>query len=270
MWQDRFIPTEHEALVSSSFTDYSEEKRKFLVDSLYNRAIGAVKSRYHYNVAESNVRKNYPIVAKAQELARQDGGLIGQYQWVRLWEIARFVKLFDVKTACEFGSGGGSTTMFSEVIPGKFVSLEENEKWYERTKECLPESANVELLRKDRLVIDYDGEPGTKYDLPEEFYKQQFDLVYVDGPTTRPLSKDEEKLPILDQTKKMMPNIDVEFFIENNCAPKVILVDAKRPTVRRLCQKYSDRYNIYLRYYYKDKQDRKGQFLYHTVMVHRN
>jgi len=267
MWKDKFEPSEHEVLVESSFTDYTEEKNNSVLKAVYSRLDGAIRSRWFYKTAEKKVRKQFPIVVKAQEKARLDGGLIGQYQWVRLNEIARFVNLFNVKSVCEFGSGGGSTTMFSQLGLNHFVSLEENDMWYERTKQCLPDGAKVELLRKDRLSIEYDGEPCTRYDLPDEFYQQHFDLVYIDGPTSRPLSENESSLPILDKSKQMMPNVDIELFFENGSFPRVILIDARRPTVRRICQKYSHRYDIFLRYYYKSPQDRAGEFLYHTVMV---
>lgn len=266
MWENKFIPSEHEVLIDSSFTDYSDEKIKFFVKSYILRLVGAVRSRWYYRTAESKIRKNYPDVARSQDIARQDGGLIGQYQWVRLLEIATLTKYFNIKSVCEFGSGG-STAMFSQLNLEKFVSLEQNKKWAERTKQCLPDGAKVELLRKDRLVIDFDGEPCTHYDLPDEFYEQVFDMIYIDGPTAMPLSSEESALPILDKSKQMMPNIDIELFFSKNIYPRIILVDGRRPTVRRLCQNYSHKYDIFLRYNYKSHQDSGGGFLYHSVFI---
>ena len=103
--------------------------------------------------------------------------------------------------------------------------------------------------------------------MPDDFYTQNFDLIYIDGPTARPLTEQESSLNIIDKSKQMMPNIDIELFFSNGLFPKLILIDGRRSTVRRLCEKYIHEYDVYMRYYYKDKHDRKGHFLYHTVLI---
>ena len=75
------------------------------------------------------------------------------------------------------------------------------------------------------------------------------------------------EMDILDKKHKNMPNIDVEIFFENRHYPRVILVDARRSTVRRLIEKYSHIYDVYLRYFYDNKFQRKGPFLYHSMFV---
>jgi hypothetical protein len=263
-----FIPEMHKLLVSSSFTNYSSETKVFLIKSYFLKAIGVFRSRWAYKTAENYVKRKYPTVHKAQKEAREDGGLVGEYQWVRLAEIAKIVKIFDIKSVCEFGSGG-STAMFARLNLDKSVTLEQSERWAARTREILPKETSLELLRRDRLVEDFDGEPCTRYDLPEDFYKQEFDLVYIDGPTAVAMTNQEKALPILDQPARTMPNIDVELFFANGSYPKVILVDARRATVRRLCEKYGEKYDIFMRYYYKDKADRSGAFFYHSLFVRR-
>ncbi|MGH1440773.1 MAG: hypothetical protein ACRBBR_11710 [Cellvibrionaceae bacterium] len=264
--KQKYIPKNHKRLVKSSFIDYSDERGKSIIGALFFRVLGAIKSRLSYSSAEKYIRTNFPDVAKSQDVARLDGGLTGQYQWIRLYEIASLVKSLDIKSVCEFGSGG-STAMFSRLNLDKSVTLEQSEKWIKRTRELLPENTNLELLRRDRLVVNYDGEPCTKYDLPDQFFEQSFDLIYIDGPTAVAMTDEERNLPILDDTKKTMPNIDVEMFFDKGVYPKAILVDARRATVRRLCEKYEHKYDVFMRYYYKDKSDRSGEFLYHTVLL---
>lgn len=211
--------------MSSSFTDYYSEVKVFFIKSFFYRIIGALRSRWAYKTAESYVKAKFPAVHQAQKEAREDGGLIGEYQWIRLAEIAKIVEEFIIKSVCEFGSGG-STAMFAELDLDKSVTLEQSEKWAARTRELLPKDTSLELLRRDRLVEDFDGEPCTRYELPEDFYKQEFDLIYIDGPTARAMTDEEKALPILDQPAQTMPNIDVELFFANGSYPKVILVDA--------------------------------------------
>ncbi|MFT4803782.1 MAG: hypothetical protein ACI9YE_000977 [Psychroserpens sp.] len=266
--KEKFIPSKHKLLVSSSFVDYSTESKCFFITAFFFRVIGGLRSRWAYKRAEDYVKKNFPFVYQSQKIARKDGGLTGEYQWVRLAEIAKIIKFFGIKSVCEFGSGG-STTMFAELKLNKSITLEQSEKWAARTRDILPKDTSLELLRRDRLVEDFDGEPCTRYDLSADFYKQEFDLLYIDGPTAKAMTDEEKALPILDQPAQTMPNIDVELFFANGSYPKVILVDARRATVRRLCEKYGEKYDIFMRYYYKDKADRSGAFFYHTLFVRR-
>lgn len=265
--EKKFISSDHEFLVRSSFTNYSAEKTSIF--SLPSRIIGAFKSRWVYYFAERKVRNKFPRVALSQDKARLDGGLTGAYQWVRLEEIARIVEEYNIRSVCEFGSGG-STSMFTELNLELFISLDQSKKWAEKTKGSLPQGSCVELLRRDRLVVDFGGEPCTRYDLPEKFYMQNFDMVYIDGPTAIAMTDEEKEMNIVDESLKTMPNIDVELFFENNIYPKLILVDARRATVRRLCENYSDKYHVLMRYNYKSKSDLAGRFLYHTVFVRKD
>lgn len=262
--KNKYKIAQHAKLIKSSFMDFSDEINKNLYTRFMRRLIGIILSKYYYKTAENYIRKNYPKVAKSQEIARLDGGLIGQYQWVRLSEIAKIVEKYNIKSVCEFGSGG-STAMFSQLGLEKFITVEQSEKWMKRTQQSLSEDASGEIIRADRLVEFFDGESCTKYDLPKSFYEQKFDLVYIDGPTAQVLEGD--KIDNIKDPCKTMPNIDIEFFLESYTYPKIILIDARRATVRRLCNNYSKKYDIYMRYFHEGVKNRSGNFLYHTVFV---
>lgn len=261
-----FDTKQYKNLINSSFVDYNEATVK-KPSNVLNYIKSILLARKNYKCSESEIRLQYPEIAKAQEAARLDGGLSAPYQWVRLNELRKFVEARRIESVCEFGSGG-STALWNALISGKICSLEESDKWLERTKSILPSSHNVELIHARRKVIEFDGEPSTCYDLSEEFFSQNFDLVYIDGPTAKPMNADESALRILDDHhKRKMPNIDVEKFIKNGTPPKYILVDGRRPTVRRLCQNYADIYNIYLWYHPNNRWITSGRHLYHTIFV---
>jgi hypothetical protein len=260
----KYKTTSHKRLIGSSFTDFSNELNVNPFKRLFYRIIGMMHSSYYYQTAEKYIEKHYPEVARSQKVARLDGGLSGEYQWIRLAEIKKIVKLYDINSVCEFGSGA-STAMFSQLGLEKLITLEQSEKWAQKTLEALPENAFGKVIRVDRIVEEFDHESCTRYDMPSEFYQNYFDLIYIDGPTARVLEGDEtDKIVDPNQT---MPNIDIELFLQNNNFPKVILVDARRASVRRLCKKYHDKYDIYMRYSYEGVKNRSGNFLYHTVFI---
>jgi len=268
-FKNKLHPHKHHLLINSSFTDYSEERNSPNLKSLFLFIKGVLIRKFLYTFSEKKIRKILPSIAKSQDLARRNGGLTGTYQWVRLNEIRYLLKNFKVNSVCEFGSGG-STAIWNELIKGKVFSIEESEFWIQRTREILPKDSKVDLIFAERIVVEYDSEPATRYKLDDDFYKQNFDLIYIDGPTARPLNNSERKLKILDRKKKMMPNIDIELFIKNGNPPKYILIDGRGSTVRRLCKYYADIYDIYLRYYYQPKWDKSGTFLYHTLLIRRS
>jgi hypothetical protein len=260
----KYKTTNHKKLIESSFTDFSNELNGNLYKRIFYRIMGKIYSDYYYKTAKKYIEKHYPEVVISQEVARLDGGLSGAYQWIRLAEIEKIVKLYDIKSVCEFGSGA-STAMFSKLGLERLTTLEQSEKWARKTLEALPEDAFGEVMRVDRVVEEFDNESCTRYDMPSEFYQKDFDLIYIDGPTARVLEGD--KIDKIVDPSQTMPNIDIELFLENKKFPKVILVDARRATVRRLCMKCHEKYDIYMRYFYEGVENRSGNFLYHTVFI---
>ena len=49
---------------------------------------------------------------------------------------------------------------------------------------------NTEFIHCERIVEVVDEEIVVRYRAPENIYKENYDLVYIDGPTTK-LSQDE-------------------------------------------------------------------------------
>ncbi len=264
MLNKKYIYTDHLRVINSNFTDYLDESVSCNLYDKIRTLISRILIKLHYLTAGLQFRFFYKESAIGQECTRKGGGLTGNYQWVRLLEIAKVVKYFNIKSCCEFGSGG-STVLFSNLIEGDFYTFDESEKWLCKTKSCIPNQDNVVFNRCDRIESKVDDEFCTHYNVQSDFYTKYFDLVYIDGPTSTPRTKVQQEL--LDKTKIRMPNIDIEYFFKNGVFPKVILVDGRRSAVRRLLLNYSDKYDAYLRHYYDNKYSRYSQFLYHTIFV---
>jgi hypothetical protein len=255
-------------MVDSSFLDYDSDV--VMNRKIFHRYVGKLQARIIYDLAPIWVRFRHPDIYKAQMKARADGGLEGAYQWVRIWEICKIVKRWKISSILEFGSGA-SSSMFAKLIDDKekFISVEENEYWAKRSLAAAGIYAKkMNLIRAARIIVNIDDESCTKYDLPTTFYEKYFDMVYIDGPTAKKMDGDEElyDLKILDK-RGFMPNVDIEYHIDRGMLPRIIVIDGRRGTVRRLIYKLSSSYNIILRYSYEHPLARSGKFYYHTIFI---
>ncbi len=224
----------------------------------------AEKISFHF------LNKNYPDIVAAQIEARENGGLLGEYQWIRLYEIVQLLKRYSPSNVCELGCGT-SSLMFAKLMRSaeKFTTVEESQYWLDRMIQSSGKLfSQMTHLRADRVVSDKDGESVTNYAINHaSFSKGFFDFIYVDGPTAVPMEGDKE-LHIKDPDG-IMPNIDAELFWEKGIYPKVIVVDGRRSTVRRLIQKNNGRYKVFLK---SDFVTKIGlidfsTYRYHTVFL---
>lgn len=254
-------------LVDSSFVDY--ESDLLGTNKIAQHYIGRLKANIFEAISPFWVRLNHPDIYKIQMAARTNGGLTGSYQWLRLWEITKIIKKWEIKSVLEFGSGS-SSSMFAKLIGNKenFISVEESEYWAERTLKFAGEYSNkMNLICSNRVVEMRDNESCTRYNLESKFYKQYYDMIYIDGPTAKRKESDlDDQLKISD-TKGRMPNVDIEHMIEHGVYPKLIVIDGRRATVRRLIHKVSSSYNMILRYFYEHPDYRSGQYFYHTIFI---
>lgn len=259
---------QYSEIVDSSFTHVDLPKNIF---DKYYRKISFLKYKLNrkYAVRDSYgyLKQRYPFMVTIQDKARENGGLAGDYQWLRLAEIARIFKTHSPLTVCELG-GGTSSAMFASILSDavRFVTVEESGYWQTRMLDLVGDfSRYMTCVRADRMVDSRNGESVTYYDID---HTKNYDLVYVDGPSAQPLEHDRG-LNIKDPDG-LMPNIDVELFWENGQYPRIILIDGRRPTVRRLLQKSKGRYHVFLK---SDLLAKVGLpsfsgFLYHTLMIY--
>lgn len=257
-------------IIDSSFTKQNEPSKALLFPyKIYKKYYG-IKERIITKNSKKYIQKFFPDVYTAQLACRQEGGLSGDFQWVRLAEIAKLVRYFKPKSICEFGCGG-SSFIFADLLKDKnrFVSVEESEYWLEKMKSSGGTLVKyIDAKVGNRVAFEKDGEAVTKCEV-QNIHQKEFDLVYVDGPTAIPLNKEEEVLNILDPVGRHMPNIDVELMWENKVFPKVIVIDGRRASLRRLIKKSENNYRIYPKssYALNKLSVFPVPFLYHSILV---
>ena len=264
-------------------TELNYSKYKKIVDSSFEKYIqlsfvGKVNFRLFHQVykwnkkrlyieAEKYILNNYSNVYASQKKCRQSGCRTGQFQWTRLKEIAEIIDVYRPGTVCEFGSGG-SSAMFAQLLGGKlcFTTVDESKYWQNK---MLDSVGNLSLRMNSivaprQVIFDKEGESVTCFDMDHSVY---FDLVYVDGPTVIRKEDDIQNLKI-DIDVGQMPNIDVELMWENKVFPKLIVIDGRRATVRRLIQKKPNFYKVYLKSQFREFiKNTNTSFLFHTLLV---
>jgi hypothetical protein len=183
-----------------------------------------------------------PLVLFAQLAMRRDGGLSGSYQFHRLYEIRTILKSERVTSVLEFGSGA-SSILFHKYVE-HFVSIEESESWAKHYLQMLT-SINFlpglrSIIAKLNLLIlprteftDFTGELVSSYELSNEISQTQFDLVYIDGPTSWIQTKIKVNVYIRDKAR-LLPNITV---LQLSSVPRIIVIDGRRATVSYLIEK---------------------------------
>lgn len=227
--------------------------------------LGFLSSKFICTFSEYLVKKKYPEIAKIQYKAREEGGLSGDYQFLRLYEISKIIKEFDIKTVCEFGSGA-STAIWAKLTDN-VVSFEENKYYLNKTKQLIKKFKNINLIYKKRVIKLVNNELVTFYDIPNSFFKKNFDLIYIDGPTAKILKDDSVPKSYIDNTLIKTPNIDIKKFFLNNNFPKYIVIDGRISTIKNILKEYSEFYNFYPRYVYENLNMKSGTYLYHSIFI---
>ena len=227
--------------------------------------LGLLSAKLICYFSEYLVKKKYPEIAKIQYKAREDGGLSGDYKFLRLYEISKIIKEFDIKTVCEFGSGA-STALWANLAD-HVVSFEENKYYLNKTKQLIKKFKNINLIHKKRVIKQVNNELVTFYDIPNSFFKKSFDLIYIDGPTAKILKDDSVPKSYINNTTLRTPNVDIIKFFINNNFPKYIVIDGRISTVKNILKEYSEFYDFYPRYFYENKNMKSGTYLYHSIFI---
>jgi hypothetical protein len=224
--------------------------------------------------ARADIEKEYPEVFHAQLQLREGDGLSGDFQWLRLGEILSLVNHFEPKNVVEFG-GGGSSIAFANALAttAKFISYDASEYWQKKMLNSSKDSNKIDARVAEVRIEEMDGEGVSYFDIDHSL---PCDFVYVDGPHAHEssLSPDDSRrelfatMKILDPTKHI-PNVDVELMWKEGIYPKVVMIDGRRATVRRLWQKLPDGYSVYLKssYLLSTNMRLMPDYRYHTIFV---
>ena len=219
---------------------------------------------WHIKWAQIYVRNRLPHVARVQDRTRLDGGLVGDYQFLRLWELWQILQTLHPQNALELGAGA-SSAVFANYFrdASKFTTVEESPKWRERTLEALGSyTSYVTCLLASRCITTLDSEIVCYYDMD---HTGSWDLVYVDGPTN--IAPDG--LLSVDGKTPHLANADVELFWKNGQYPRFIVVDGRRNTVRRFILSGSNDYQVLLKTDYLPRTSlfEALSFRYHTLLL---
>ena len=228
-----FDPVRNADIVSSSFTStkqlsFSGKAYRKLLRIILNIQEKRRKARNFLHINNQHLD-----IYAIQMNARQNGGLSDVYQWDRLAEIVEIVRIYKPESVCELGCET-SSAMFAKLLKDKnrFTTVEENDYWLNRMKESAGRySTDMTTILANRIVADRGDETTVYYDMAHSSY---FDLVYVDGPYSQ--VSPEAKMTVKDPHNSL-PDVDVELFWENGVFPRVIVIDGRRETVRRLIEK---------------------------------
>lgn len=228
-------------------------------------------------IAAECLNRRYPKVLSGQHRLRGDGGLAGDFQYQRLWEIALLVNRFSPLSVLELGSGG-SSIMFAELLgdAARFTTVEQSSEWRDRLAAAMTPwpRACTSLLAKAIVHPSDRSSPALSYDID---HSQYYDFVYVDGPSGHGLATELQEsghsLPehMVRNGELNVGSIDIELMWRNNVLPRVVVIDNRVKTVVRLLNAGAHNYDFYLRRNFYTLVDGHWPdfFLYHTVLVRR-
>lgn len=199
-----------------------------------------------------------PLLVISQLQLRRRGGLAGSYQFHRLYEIRNIVKNKSLNSAIEFGSGA-STILFTKNL-GKFISIEESHEWRNHylTKLSILKIIRPKLYIKltnsitvlDRTeYIDQKNHVVSSYDLPLDIVNEQYDMVYIDGPTAWAQNKSITGTVV--DPYGYLPNVSL---LELRFLPTTIVIDGRRATLVHLLRNLKNKdYDVLLKGSYLEK-----------------
>lgn len=247
------------------------KKIKYLMQSRNIKALFVKNIELWY--ATYMLLKNHTDIIKVQLKMRRGSILSGDYQFERLNEIEQLIRKFGPVSILEYGSGT-SSAMFSKLAGDKifFQTTDELKWWLEKLFDSLPNSLKLKvnaILAKTK-VDKVESELVISYDTAHDRY---FDFIYVDGPYNEgpKILSSERLVEVKDPHGKHLPNYDTELLWENGVYPKIIVIDGRRSTVRRLILKGVKHYRIYLKSAYsRPLKEDVNYYLFHTILIRKD
>lgn len=211
---------------------------------------------YYYNNYSELIDSDIKKILNKQKTS---GGLFNWYSFIRLCELVIILKKFKIISCLEFGSG--STSYFLKKYSKNHLSIEENLKWKKKT---LNLNKNIRIIHSKRIIKKFKNEACSMYKIKsnKKIFKQNYNLVYIDGPT----SKNFTKIKSLDP-KNNTPNVDIFKLFENKIFPKFIIIDGRRSSIRLILKYYNKKYKVYLRNSYQFSSVLNLNTYYHTILI---
>lgn len=200
---------------------------------------------------------NYFFIDKIIKEYRASGGLTSPYQYYKLYSLNNFLYKYKPVSILELGSGA-STAIFTKYIlseGGHLYSVDENKIWLNNSINIANisdrKNFTFKTLRPKLEVIN--GVPAVNYGLKSD---EQFDLVFVDGPSLK-----------FDRiNNKNAVNADVLKLVDIN-PPRFIIVDGRFQTVNFLKQYLKGRYKIKLSALMKEGPRLTYNYHYFSIFV---
>ena len=195
----------------------------YVAGKLYGRL-----TAYRAKRADVQLHREGHYVWMALEKSRTAGGINHSQQHLRLLELARLVDRYQPASVLELG-GGTTTAVFAHKIAPMedgtpaVTSLEETEHWQATARDIVApaDRGRVDFVLRPRVLETSGTQKVARYDYS---YDQDYDLVYVDGPSNH---DPENRSPGV-----RLPLVDALCLIRANHPPRVIVVDSKRHSVR--------------------------------------
>ena len=82
----------------------------------------------------------------------------------------------------------------------------------------------LDTFVQKRVVELLDGEIVVRYNTPKAFYNKSFDVVYIDGPTTKLTDEELKNIDgfVPDKKNYTVASVDIEYFLRNGKLPKLL------------------------------------------------
>jgi hypothetical protein len=185
-----------------------------------------------------------------QRKLREGNGLTGDYQWLRLFEIVTFCKIFEPASVFEFGSGASTFAYHCGYSAASVVSVDSSDYWQKKAKKL--DGEEKILWKLGPCVVADDGSEVT---VNYEMTYSNANFVYVDGPTNHARyfpegSKEKVLLSNLSRVRDRTghaPDVDVAIMWKTGLLPDVVAVDGRRSTVRYLLEHNTAGYRCILK-----------------------
>lgn len=147
------------------------------------------------------------------------GGLANPVQLHKLHSLRLLLEEHQPQSIIEFGSGLSTCVLsaYAQKTGANVVSLDEEERWAENTRNLIGNNTNVQVIVAPRIICHDKLPIEIKYDYTPQ---KAFDMAIIDGPNLK-----------VNGVRLNAINTNINDLLER---PRVILVDGRTETVKYL------------------------------------